>query len=112
MATLNTYQYTFYWAAASVAASRFPVSSIQSLIVAGVELDVIGWRLTQLFSHVRFLLLLDGRKYVISCSPRTPTDSPATAGDQELDTRKTNGDSAKQILISQRVRSTNGRPDK
>jgi hypothetical protein len=83
----------FYWVAASADTSRSPIDTSRSLIasvrspsLAGVALDVIGWRVVQIFHHIKFEgflhLLLDCGESNTSRTPITPRATPTDVGNQ------------------------------
>jgi hypothetical protein len=81
----------FYWVAASADTSCSPIDTSRSLIasvrsptLAGVALDVIGWRVVQIFHHIKFegfiRLLLESGESNTSRTPITPRATPTDAG--------------------------------
>ncbi len=65
------------------ATSPFTVSSERSPTVAGVALELIGWRVVWLYHHVNtggsLIIFWEFRKWDFSHHPITPSTTPATA---------------------------------
>jgi hypothetical protein len=70
--------------AASADTSRSLIAFVRTPTLAGVALGVIGWRVVQIFHHIKFtgflLLLLETGQSDTSHTPISPRATPSASG--------------------------------